>query len=60
MYNFEKTFNHIVELHSVQTQPEDWATHGPKEFVENIEDENIIDNDLMAHDDDSFKEEMPG
>ena len=38
--------------------PKDLATHGLKEHFENIEDENIIDKDLMAHDDDSFKEEM--
>ena len=60
VYNSEKTFNHIVELHSVETQTEDLATHGLKEFSENIEDENIIDKDRMAHDDDSFKQEKSG
>ena len=35
------------------------ATHGLKEFVEDIEDKNIIDKDLIAHDSDSFKEELP-
>ena len=30
-----------------------------KELFDNIVDENIIDEDLMAHDDHSFKEEMP-
>ena len=32
VYNSEKTFNHIVELHSVDTQTEDSATQGLKDF----------------------------
>ena len=59
VYKSEKTFNNIVELHSVETQTEDLARYGLKELIENIEDENIIDKDLMAHDDNSFKQEMP-
>ena len=32
VYNFEKAFNHIVEVHSFETQTEDLATHGLKEL----------------------------
>ena len=32
VYNSEKTFNRIVELHSIETQTEDLATHGLKEL----------------------------
>ena len=56
VYNSEKTFNKIVELHSVETQTGDLATHGLKHYS-TISRTSIIDKDLMAHHDDSFKEE---
>ena len=59
VYSAEKPHDHIVELHSFETQTEDLATHGLKELFENISDENIIDEDPMAHVDDSFQEEIP-
>ena len=51
--NSEKTFNHIVELRSVETPMEDLATHGLKELFGNISDEDINEEDRMAHVDDS-------
>ena len=59
VYNSEKTFNNIIELHSVETQTEDLPTHGLKEFFDHIVDENIIEEDLIIHVDDSCKEEIP-
>ena len=59
VYNDEKPHNHIVELHSVETQTEDLATHGLKELFETIQDEIIIETDLITYDDDHYEEEMP-
>ena len=59
VYNSEKTSRPIVGLHSAERQAEDLAMHGLNELFENVEDENIIDNGLIATDDDSLKEEMP-
>ena len=59
VYSDEKPHDHIVELHSVETQTEDVATHGLKELVETIPDEIIIETDLITYADDHYEEKMP-
>ena len=58
MHNSEKAFNQIVELHSVEAQRDDLATHGLKELFEIVQDENIIDTGLITYADDHFEEKM--
>ena len=54
VYSDEKPHNHIVELHSVETQ-----THGLKELFEIVQDESIIETGLITYADDHCEEEMP-
>ena len=58
VYGDEKPHNHIVELHSVETQTEDSATHGLKELFEIVQDENIIDTGFITYADDHYEEEI--
>ena len=58
VYSDEKPHNHIVELHSVETQTEDLATHGLKELFEIVQDESIIETGLITYADDHYEEEM--
>ena len=59
VYSAEKPHDHIVEMHSVETQTEDLATHGLKELCETVQDESIIETDLITYVDDHFKDKIP-
>ena len=49
VYSDEKPHNNIVELHSVETQTEDLATHGLKELFDIVQDESIIETDPITY-----------
>ena len=48
LHGDEKPHDHIVELHSVETQTEDLAMHGLKELFEIFQDENNIDTRFIT------------
>ena len=58
VYSAEKPHNHIVDLHSVETQTEDLATHCSKELFETVQDESIIETDLIAYVNDHRNEDI--
>ena len=49
VYSDEKPHNHSVELHSIETQTEDLATHGLKTLFEIVQDESIIETGPITY-----------
>ena len=58
VYSDEKLHNHIVELHSDETQTDDLATHGLKELFEIVQYDNLIDTALITYADDHYEEDF--